>query len=565
MPHLSSPGLAKRTFPGLFAKEDKDSLIPIACLNPLAPGIYKVGELVLLAHCYFRRSLSRLNNLNHDVLLELERLRNDGEVSVKIRLDPDAVGLAAGFRHSVEMAYWWGPKFSDDIATIPTGVTRHDADDRQRFYHQVSRTEFWWKSHFDPVLSVQQHTLEAEELCDAPTYGSSHEAFGCRYVHSIVDTPDNHIRHLDGAIREYDGPAMLTRMDRDISKAGKDTTYTKLWRVDGALQLATMKALVHHHFRDNELVSEYLGGGRMPKLVQAESPRPTVQDRLVPFTMSRGDRVRLLISHHPRRNDGNEIRVRPIRSMGPDEIPCFASDIVDLKKLMLRECIELHLPADAMYLSIDDLYSEFPLIVHGSRAELKATFRALHELLSAWEDSGVDRVVALNLAVQEPNSEVWLAIMGHVHDLLLWLRRDECFPPSDQAEASEWVEQAASELSSHGSANDHPPLHAVCSRDGVFLFSRTHLDADTFEITFLPDTNEARPRLTTTNDDPDLAVAISKGELTPRLAVIIGRSVCSSCSATYANCPCVKGVDADTHEIIEDAEPAFAFWTDRPA
>jgi hypothetical protein len=65
---------------------------------------------------------------------------------------------------------------------------------------------------------------------------------------------------------------MLTRLDQDIASAGRRSVYTKLWRVDGKLGLATMKSLVHHHFRDNPLVAEYLEGKpRPPEEIECHS------------------------------------------------------------------------------------------------------------------------------------------------------------------------------------------------------------------------------------------------------------------------------------------------------
>jgi len=73
-PALVGKGLAKRCFPDLFGREDKDGLIAVECLEAAQPGVYKRGPLVLFAHPFFRRSLSRLNNLNLELLSQLETL-----------------------------------------------------------------------------------------------------------------------------------------------------------------------------------------------------------------------------------------------------------------------------------------------------------------------------------------------------------------------------------------------------------------------------------------------------------------------------------------------------------
>lgn len=160
---LRGQNLARRAFSQVFEEEDKAGLVALASLEPLAPGVYRFGELALVAHSYFRRSQAQRNNLNHELLGTLEEVRNVPATSVRIRLDPDLVGLAASYAPPIEHQYWYGPLFSNDIVRIPTGVTRHEASDDQRFYHRISRTEFWWQSRDG------EHILEAEEIRDAPT------------------------------------------------------------------------------------------------------------------------------------------------------------------------------------------------------------------------------------------------------------------------------------------------------------------------------------------------------------------------------------------------------------
>jgi hypothetical protein len=100
--------------------------------------------------------------------------------------------------------------------------------------------------------------LKAEEIRDTPTFGKPEVLYGCRYVHSMVDEATGRIHHLDGAVREYTEEAMVDRLEHDIATAGRRTTYTKLWRVDGLIELSSLITLVHHHFRDNPLIAEYL-------------------------------------------------------------------------------------------------------------------------------------------------------------------------------------------------------------------------------------------------------------------------------------------------------------------
>lgn len=89
--------LAVRMFPELFAQRDKDGLIPIGQLTPIAPGVFGRDGLVLFAHPFLRRSLSRLNSLNTAFLSRMFELQEQSGLSIRVALDEDAVGLASTF------------------------------------------------------------------------------------------------------------------------------------------------------------------------------------------------------------------------------------------------------------------------------------------------------------------------------------------------------------------------------------------------------------------------------------------------------------------------------------
>ena len=93
---LVTEDLARRCCPSIFDLEDDDGLVPLRELQTIIPGVYRKGEFAVFAHAGFRRSLSRLNNLNADLLAALDDVRADGGVGrLAIRLDPDLIGLAS--------------------------------------------------------------------------------------------------------------------------------------------------------------------------------------------------------------------------------------------------------------------------------------------------------------------------------------------------------------------------------------------------------------------------------------------------------------------------------------
>lgn len=125
---VSRPGLAAELYPELFAGKavDKDGLMDYRTvtkrLKRVQPSVFEDSErgLVLFAHRYFRRSLSHRNKLNEYFLQRLDQTdRELPSVIPRLRLDPDLVGHAGSVLSMIELEHWHGPKFTDDIASIP--------------------------------------------------------------------------------------------------------------------------------------------------------------------------------------------------------------------------------------------------------------------------------------------------------------------------------------------------------------------------------------------------------------------------------------------------------------
>ena len=162
---LRGAGLAQRAFPEIFGQVDKDGLVPFTALTMIRPGIFQIGELCVFAHHFMRRSESPFNHFNEELLVTLYQIARDSGVNVRVRLDPDMVGLADTAAYTMELDYWYGPKFNEDLSSLQTEVTAHTADESQRFFHKISRTEFWWQRRTKETRAELMH--RASEECGA--------------------------------------------------------------------------------------------------------------------------------------------------------------------------------------------------------------------------------------------------------------------------------------------------------------------------------------------------------------------------------------------------------------
>jgi len=293
---IARPGISAELYPEFFNQEngfvDKDGLTDyrhlLARMRQVQPGVFHDPrrDLLLFAHRFFRRGFSHCNKLNSFFLQSLvATAEGHTDLRVRLKLDPDLLGHPASARNLIELEYWRGPIYSDDIAEIPTGVAEHKADERSRFYHGIDRTQVWWKApeHRDvDGAAADFRTLEVEELVENPAGGLGDDHFGCRYAHAEFSIDAEAITHFDGAIRAYSGDAYLKRIDTSINRAGKNTDYTKVFRFDGILAVSLWKRLLSDYFLGNDLIPEYLGAPAeldeavdLPDTLSAPTPAST--------------------------------------------------------------------------------------------------------------------------------------------------------------------------------------------------------------------------------------------------------------------------------------------------
>jgi hypothetical protein len=544
--------------------QDKDGLISIENLKPLGPGIYQIDDFVVFAHPFFRRSLFRLNTLNYPLLKNLQALTSN---SAKIALDPDMVGLATTYQgEREELAYWWGPKFNDDLTSIPTGVTHHEADETERIIHGISSTEFRWG------VMKDYHVFEAEELCDVPASSSVEDEFGCRYVHSMVEEKRGHIEHLDGSIRMYPREAMLERLDTDLAHATRHTGYTKIWRVDGEIPISIWKRLISDYFRDNFLVGEYLGAEKLDKSIWSNEKEYSLQETFVPFSMTQDMGLRIALSIHARTFDINpQVRiVKPfdVISDGNASYPYVETFTLELRKALAKMGSDLIIPAGVRFVSHKDFYINLPIVYHpatDTKLSITQTLEAIKMLLNALSKKSDQWVVSYNIAFPlDTEREVRLSTLGQVNTLVAWLENPLSCPPVTNEELHEWSEKIASYLKeTYPQSIDLPRIFTILMTSGILFIRRKRIEAQDFRFRYSEENKNFEYGLSFDENGQKLAGDLMAINVQPSLGYLIEESECEGCGKPYEECGCSKILDQDVAQIIKKALP-FPFWTDRP-
>ncbi|MDB6027456.1 MAG: hypothetical protein JWM68_3679 [Verrucomicrobiales bacterium] len=552
-------GLARRAFPKIFEQEDKDGLIPLRTLKSISSGVFELDGLLFFAHPFLRRSLSRLNTLNTPFLSQLYGAAENTNLDVRIALDSDMVGLPATHHEKEELQYWFGPHFSDDVSSIPLGVTRHEASEEERFYSGISRTEFWWYEQGGA------RTFECEELLDSPSLGVGKTKFGCRFVHSITSDDQETFRHADGAIRLYEESAMLRRLEVDLKNSGRRTEYTKLWRIDGALQVQKWKRLMSDYFRDNMLIGEYLGGTdkvieEIRETEKHEESAPSVYN-YIPFRMFDEDGMDLSVSFHESFSAKyGERFVFSFDSLRNDSIKYhyIESDTVDVIKILKQGGNLIEMEDDLVTVRFEDDVLNLPLIVHTGENAVHAARKTMVGILTFLRrlfELRVEKLLTINISVNYNEHAIFFSFAGCVRPLFECFSLAEMQLPETLADLNKWCDCIAAATSKrYKPKNDN--LWRTLKETGLLKFERKLLRPDQFHVK----TNEDKIEILTTVPKEDQHIFKSEG-IKPGKILLIKASECSLCGKPYKDCLHSKYLEEDVIHRISSVEPIGLAWS----
>lgn len=565
--------IIERIFPKLFEKQDKNGLIFLSDLlkdfSYKGHGVFKhdKSEMAVIAHRYFRKSLSIHNNLNYFFIDELVKQSKNEKIEVRIALDRDLIGYTKTYHDTIELEYWRGPKFNNDVSKIKVGVSVHGSDEFQKLYYGISSTEFWWKRE------RRQQILEVEELKEHPSKGVSSDSYGCRYIHSIFDETSNSFEHFDGAIRMYDTEKMIARLDKDIKSAGKNSVYTKLFRIDGELGIADWKTLVCHYYQGNPLIHEYFDEAKEfePEIIK-EKNRSVVEE-LVPYSMMKGDGIRLFVSYHQiQKNESESERyISGYDTLSNEEqsLNVIESDILEIKKALVRIGSDLDLPQNVLLACTEDLYWNIPTISHQLNENLQdnisQTLEALRMVFQSNAEKEIDKVVAFSLSWdREDEKQVTLSVMGHCKDIFEWLNENKSIPLEKKL-FKNWLEKQSTFINQYPIKEDSPPLFEMVCSDGVLYIRRRGIQPEIKYKLEFDDRNRILIAFEFPKEHFELAAAYQNRNIDVALCYLHKKKECSKCKGDYYTCSHSKTFDNNVFVNVTDFEFTGIIWTDRKA
>lgn len=558
-----------KIFPKIRSKLDKHGLVFLEDLlsefEYMRRGVFKSKScnLAIVVHPSFRRSFSYYNSVHFGFLEEFFSLKDRDGVRLRIAIDWDFIGYAPSFSPMEELDYWWGPKFDDDIAKMPLGLTRHEGNDLEKTYYGISATEFLWKA------DGTKKEFELEEIRE-DLYPLSDETFKCRYIHSIFDTESNVFDHFDGATRSYHGDSYLSRICSKMTDAGKGSDYEKLFRIDGNLDLDTWKSLVTNYLQGNPLIYEYFNQEKPTGSKRIDKESLSVRQSLVPYSMDKGDDVRILLSYHPKSDQERNGHIVSIvdhyvrEDLTVEEVVEY--DIIELKKLFQRKGSSLIIPDGLHFAASQDRYWNIPCIFHGyadPENEISFTLDCIKEILEGIDRKSYDLVVSFTLAWNEQDKEIRLSVMGQVSDIVLWMNETPKIETNRQ-KLREWLqsqEDRGRKIEKERAININKPfLEEVGEFDGVLYMRRLRVNQKY-------DLHESEEGLEYTmhfeEEGEEIKRALEKGEILAVAGYYVQEAKCSKTGLSYWNSPHIRFVDEGVHLEISKCNFNGLFWSDR--
>lgn len=557
--------IVNRVFPKIVSNANKDNLVKVNDLKHLGGGIFEIEGLVIFAHRFFRRSYSLLNNINSHFFESIDKVLQQG-IDVWIAIDPDIIGCPESYLPSIELAYWWGPNFSNDLASIPTGVKRGETTEFERIYMGVSATEFWWQSR------EKEHILEVEELRDVPQ-NESVSYYGCRYLHCIVNETTKCVEHIDGAIRSYSEEEMILRIDKKIQQVERNTEYTKLWRIDHDIEIGLWKRLVSDYFRDNHLVGEYLVTDEnkefYPVTKKDLAQTFSQKQKFVGFGIDQNSGPRVNMSYHVTRENSKYNRdVIPLDSINVDSRCLTVIDLwtIELKKILMKSGHDLFIPSGVSFVACEDLYINLPLISHGCFKDVSETINAVSELLKWSVTNSHDRAISVNVSypLYGVGFDIQLSFYGHCDDLLKYFKSEDFWLPKSEDSISEWCDSLAGLMKKYPKT-DRPIPNDIIQPSGILWLRRQQVPED-IEVKYEYCNEENRVKFygKFPEEYHELGNSLANEEMAIRFCSIIEDVICKSCDKSFFDCKCSVVLDG-AGKKIKKFKPMGTFLTDKPA
>jgi hypothetical protein len=284
--------------------------------------------------------------------------------------------------------------------------------------------------------------------------------------------------------------------------------------------------------------------------------------------------LRLFISYHDlgteRAAKEREVLLYDTITINGEVFKIVEDDIYELKKALQKLGDDLEIPGEVKLVAYEDLYVYFPIIKHsylGLPHNIRNTIKALQLMFDSLNKKSSDHVFSLTLAWPTETKEVRISILGHAWDIGIWLGKFLNTLPITDREMPDWLEAAGKWMRSrYPHLKDSPQLHNIVRTSGVLMIQRQALSKEVkCRYYFSEEQKALMYELAIPVGQKGLIETMKQGDLQAAPAFFANKVICSKCKTDYRKCQHSKWIDSGVHQIMNDIDFLFSFWTDRKA
>jgi hypothetical protein len=362
----------------------------------------------------------------------------------------------------------------------------------------------------------------------------------------MVDLTKNEPHHLDGAVRIYDDEQILQRLDLNMAEAGRHSEYVKLWRVDGRIPVPLWKALLSDYFRDNHLVSEYLGAQ-----VDGDRPldtEPALKQPPLPLEFGRDSSPAFLLSFLPPERSCAEadiaVRCDDFFTQGDRRYAVVDLLALDLLKRIVRSGIRVSRPDDFVWVAFEDMHTQLPRLRVPNLSLAPAVCRSIASWLQDRGKIG-GATVAGCIDFVSSQDGLRLAFAGAPERIAQGLEALASGDPQLFQEGLKML-QVLRQVTTQSALDHAKPLDAVRD-DGTFELGRHFIPG----AELLANTTGRQVRVPrAVAAQMGVEAALESGEVSVVPVFRVTAATCTTCKQSYLTCSCEGGLRADQIEFV---------------
>jgi hypothetical protein len=341
---------------------------------------------------------------------------------------------------------------------------------------------------------------------------------------------------------------MLARLELDMAEAGRHSEYVKLWRADGKIPVPLWKSLVSDYFRDNHLVSEYLGAqcDSAARAQPQEEPERMHQSHApIEFSEKHSPAYLVSIWNKNAPDPGADVQIWIDDNLSRYDGRQPAADLVSLGLLKRLEQTRLTVrrPADSLWIAYEDLHTELPRIEVVGKVSAPTVCSCLAEWLrERGEIGGVTTTGSLEFTTEAQT--IRLAFLGMPSRLARGFELLASANPSIFADAFELLQ--ALQPAATNATSVHPDVLQSLRPDATFRLGRGLLPPTTLAAVANEHSIGAPQMLA-----QQIGLTEKKAsDLYAVPAFLVKESVCDDCGQSYLACPCVAVQRPQDFELL---------------